>query len=192
MARHGTLFLSLGLIFLGTKPTNTNASTGLIPVPPGDWSPIVRAGLSAFVFVLVIFIFWMLRKYGLFTKIKRAIITKILVLVAIGALILFALWLLPTLTEVGSMFLGKFACAVSGVFIIAVFWKWLSEKLFEFIDGPLQYGYWAVFWMVFSIGWLKGMNTIASTDSSWPFIIGYIWFFIIGIILLKSAWKIKK
>jgi hypothetical protein len=71
--------------------------------------------------------------------------------------------------------------------MVAVFCERWACKLDNFVKQS-QFIYWIIFWFVYSIGWLKGFLSVpaGSLASNLVFYIGFVWFIIIAIILLRS------
>jgi uncharacterized membrane protein YhaH (DUF805 family) len=88
--------------------------------------------------------------------------------------------------------LGTIAIVFSAICIVATFWKWLADHLRPLLDRDTQgswstfivrYPYWLVFWMVYTIGWLKALPVIMDLANK-PgvyavFYVGFLWFLII-------------
>jgi hypothetical protein len=68
----------------------------------------------------------------------------------------------------------------------SVFWKQLACKLKHFLEG---YIYWVIFLTVYTIGWLKGLSSVPVESFAFPlvFYLGFVWFFVITIIMFKAA-----
>jgi membrane-associated HD superfamily phosphohydrolase len=190
MAKHGTLFLSFSIILLGVKLTEKDLSIGIISTPPDSLSTVFRAYISIVIIILVLIFMWIWQKYKLGRLVKKQ--SKYLMMLIVFLLLSLAFWLLPPIPASSYGILGKIALGISAIFMLAVFWKWFSVKLTEIIEGQFQYIYWVIFWVVYIIGFLKGLSNIPKTEIIWPFFIGYAWFIIIGIILLKTAWQTGK
>jgi hypothetical protein len=187
MAKHGTLFLSFSLILIGVKLKDNNPSIGITPNPPENWSSMFRAIASITIFILIIIFMWIWQKRKLRESLKRQF--RYLIILIICLFLFLALWLFPPISASGYVVLGYISLAISIIFMIAVFWKWIAVKLTEFLEGQFQYLYWVIFWTVYIIGWMKGISNIPSQEIAWPFLVGFAWFIIIGIILLRSSWQ---
>jgi len=103
---------------------------------------------------------------------------------------LFALWIMPPVPLVAQIM----TLVISAIFIIAVFWKWFSGKLTELLKGPFNAFYWMVFWIVYIIGWLKGLSSVSGESPAFPLVVllGIIWFLIITLIYFKAVWQTEK
>jgi hypothetical protein len=190
MARYGSLFLSFGIIFQSVKQASEYPFKGMLPAPPDCFTTTFRASISISIMVAIIIFFGIWQKYKLKAHLKRKY--KRILILFLFLLLLFSLWILPPFSISIYKMAGQASFAISAIFLIAVFFKWFSIKLTEFLEGQFQFVYWVVFWIVYVIGWLNGMLRISNGNITWLFIIGYLWFIVIGIIMLKSAWQTRK
>ena len=78
--------------------------------------------------------------------------------------------------------------------MVAVFWKWLAGKLDNFFTGQLQSIYWMIFWLVYIVGWSKGLSSVPVGSFAFRLVLwlGLGWFLIIGIVYLKTFWQVGK
>ena len=98
--------------------------------------------------------------------------------------------------------LGIIALTVSVSFMIAIFWKWLAVRLENFLEVrppshwqySIQYLYWVVFWLVYTVGWLKGLSSIPAQGSTFEiaFWFGFVWFLIIPIAWFRVLLQQRK
>jgi hypothetical protein len=121
-------------------------------------------------------------------------LSKVAFGVIIFLLLLFVLWLIPSI-PVWWFFtaLGIIGLLTSVAFMVAVFWEGLAKKLKDFFKGqPLAY--WVIFWLVYIFGWLKGLSIIPTDRFAFPIVfwIGVAWFFAIMIAMLKDIWQTGK
>jgi hypothetical protein len=76
--------------------------------------------------------------------------------------------------------------------MIAVFWKWLARKLEGVSETPI---YWMIFWVAYMTGWAKGVESVFSVNPKFApvaLLFGFIWFWVIFIIMIKSAGQVGK
>jgi len=93
--------------------------------------------------------------------------------------------------------LGIIALTASIAFMIAIPWKQLGVKLKNFLEQRpisrwqafIKWLYWVVFWIVYIAGWLQGLSNIPGGEFTFQvvFWIGFIWFCVIGIMVLRPA-----
>lgn len=193
MVKHGTLFLSFGLILLGTK-IGTNDSPirilNMFPSPPSDWSTTVTSIVGIIILATIIIFFGIFNIFKLAKRIKRNkrffLATAVCLLCL---LLLFGLWLIPPITISCYVVIGEIIFGISVIFIFAVFIKWLSTKLTKYIEEDFPFIYWSIFVVVYIIGLSKGLAEIPEPEIFWPSIIGRCWFLIIGVLIIKSAWQ---
>jgi len=192
MARHGIILFTFSLILLGGKQTSETRMLPFVPPPPAYFSTVLRIVLIVISFIVISVIFWALRRFKLVDFSKGCLKATIFVLVLL--LSFFILWLTtPAISVWPSKALGIIALLISLAFMAAVFCKWLACKLNNFLKGQFQFIYWLIFWAVYFIGWFKGMSSIPGDSCVFKlaFLIGFLWFSIIGIIYLQASWQRK-
>ena len=196
MAQHGILLFIFSLLLLAVKQVSeTSLIPPLIPPPPVCFSTILRISLIAISLIFTFTVFWIWRRYKLANLLKGWL--KNVVYLIISLLLLFILWLIPPIPAVPVYFftaLGTIALLTSLAFMVAVFWKRLASKLENFLEGQFQYTYWIIFWLVYILGWLKGLSGIPTDGFVFRIVywIGFAWFFVIPIIMFKAAWQTGK
>ncbi len=197
MARNGILFLSFGLVLSAVKQVSEPYICGLIPIlklippPPDCFSTALRIILIVISLTFVITVVWIWRKY----KLKGRL--KLVAYLISSLLLLFALWLVPPIPAIPvsvSTSLGIIALAVSLIFIVAVFCRWLASKLEDFLKGQFQYMYWLIFWLAYIIGFLRGLSSVSVENIAYPYVswLGLIWFFVIVIIYFRAIGQTGK
>ena len=92
------------------------------------------------------------------------------------------------------MALGIIALALSISFMVAVFWKQLAARMEGVLEERarsrwqafIQYLYFVVFWLVYTVGWLKGLSAIPAERFIFGvvFWFGFIWFLVIPVAFL--------
>ena len=99
--------------------------------------------------------------------------------------------------------LGIIAVVISLLFMIAVFWNWLRDRLENFLKerqgsrwgAIIEYLYFVVFWLVYTVSWLKGLSFIPTDEFIFDvvFCFGFIWFLIIPVafLIIPITHKIK-
>ena len=98
---------------------------------------------------------------------------------------------------------GILAILLSLLFVIVAFRKQLATKLEKFLEGMPTFSYfkwiltvfiWTAFWIVYVLGWLKGMTSIS--NEGWTFVVlfllGFAWLIIITILWFKIIIQFKK
>jgi len=186
MARHGILLFAFSLLLLALKQVSENSiweSTPLlrlVPTPPVYFSTVLRIILIAISFILM----YVVAK--IWQKRRRYKVAFGIILVS---LLLFVLWLIPPIPVWFFTALGIIGLLTSLAFMVAVFWKRLASKLENLLEGESQFAYWVIFWLVYIAGWLKGLSSIPTGGFAFPIVfwIGFAWFFVIMIIMLKAA-----
>ena len=186
MARHGILLFAFSLLLLALKQVSENSiweSTPLlrlVPTPPVYFSTVLRIILIAISFILMYVVAKIWQKRGRY-KVAFGII--------LVSLLLFVLWLIPPIPVWFFTALGIIGLLTSLAFMVAVFWKRLASKLENLLEGESQFAYWVIFWLVYIAGWLKGLSSIPTGGFAFPIVfwIGFAWFFVIMIIMLKAA-----
>ncbi len=193
MARHGVLLLSFGLILLSVKQVSETPIPilGSILPPPACFSTALRIILIVISLTFVITVVWIWRKY----KLKGRL--KLVAYLISSLLLLFALWLVPPIPAIPvsvSTSLGIIALAISLIFIVAVFCRWLANKLEDFLKGQFQYMYWLIFWLAYIIGFLRGLSSVSVENIAYPYVswLGLIWFFVIVIIYFRAIGQTGK
>jgi O-antigen/teichoic acid export membrane protein len=186
MAQHGILLLTFSLLLLalkevgGTSVWESTPLLKLVPAAPVYFSTVLRIALIAISFILmsVVVKIWQNRR-------RHRVAFGILVVL----LLLFVLWLMPPIPVWFFTALGIIGLLTSLAFMIAVFLKRLARKLEDFLEGPFQFAYWVIFWLVYIISWVKGMLSIPTDGLALPiaFWVGFAWFFVIMIITLEAA-----
>lgn len=192
MAKHGILLFALSVILLAVKQvieTPIVLTPPLLPAPPVSLSTALRVILIAISVILIIAISWIWRKYQLAKLLKRWL--KKVAYLIIFLLLLFILWLIPPVPAAPIYFftaLGIITLMASLAFMVAVFCKRLASKLENFLEGQLRYTYWVIFWLVYILGWLKGLSSVPTDEFAFRVVywIGFAWFFVIPIIMLRA------
>ncbi len=166
-----------------------------IPPPPACFSTALRIILIVISLMFTIAIFWIWRTYRL-ANLLKGWLEKVAYLI-IFLLLLFILWLTPPIPATPICLftaLGMVVLLTSLAFMVAVFWKPLASKLENFSEGQLQYTYWIIFWLVYIVGWLKGLSSIPTEGFAFRIVywIGLAWFFVIPIIMLRATWQTGK
>jgi hypothetical protein len=196
MAKTGTLFLSFGLLAFSIKPSeNQSTPSRIIPyLPPTEIHPLISLFLVLLTLISMgfIFVIWKkVRPKDIFQGFPKWIFIALLVV-----LLFVFLWLVGPLVDLVPVIsvtgIGILSCIFSGLFVLAVFCKWLNEKLTQIIEGSLRSPYWMLYWFVFTIGWIKGMALIPP-DSIGQVIggyLGFIWFLVVMLIMFKASWQI--
>jgi hypothetical protein len=184
------------MLLLAIKQPDSSSDLPLFPSPPDYLSLTLKIGLIILSLILLTVVFWLTKKYKLGILFNgRLMIVAYVVVIALWIVIVWLLNpLIPLIPVFGYKGLGLVFLGVSVVFIVAVFWKWLAKSVTNIIDGRFQVFYWIVFWLVYVIGWLKGLSGIPPQSVTFPFAfyIGFIWFLIIAIIMLKSTGQIRR
>jgi len=188
MARHGILLFTFGLLLLAVKQVSETSTweliplSKLIPTPPVYFSTPLRITL---IVISLIFMFVILRMW------KKWQLNKVACWVILSLLLLFVLWLIPPIPVFSFTILGKIAVLASIAFMVAVFWDWLASKLKNFLEGQFQSSYWTIFCLVYICGWLKGLSSVPTDGFAFhiAYWIGFVWFSIITIIMLRAAWQ---
>jgi hypothetical protein len=197
MARYGILLATLGWILLGLKQARETPILGSIPSPPTCFSTTLRWVLVGISLVVVFVIFWIWRRYKL-AKVLKGWLKKAVYIITI-LLLLFILWLITNIPAIPGGFFtafGVIALLLSLAFMIAVFRERLAVKLARFVEGQ-QFPYWQIYWLVYMASWLKGLVSISAeglafTIAYWiVYVIGFVWFFVIPIIMFGSMRKKK-
>lgn len=90
--------------------------------------------------------------------------------------------------------LGIIALVMSLLFMIAIFWRQMAGGLENLLkerrwgrwQDIIQYLYFTVFWLVYTVSWLKGLSAISADGFIFGvvFCFGFIWFSIIPIAFL--------
>jgi len=186
MAQHGILLLTFSLLLLalkqvsGTSIWESMPLLKLVPAPPVYFSTALRITFIAISFILIYVVskIWQKRRRH---KVALGIILVLL--------LLFVLWLIPPIPVWFFTALGIIGLLTSLAFMVAVFWKGLARKLGDFLEGQFQFAYWVIFWLVYITGWLKGLSSIPTGGLAFPIVfwIGFAWFLVIMIIILKAA-----
>jgi len=196
MAQHGILLFIFSLLLLAVKQVSeTSLIPPLIPPPPVCFSTALRIILIVISLIFTIAVFWIWRTYKLANLLKGWL--KKVVYLIISLLLLFILWLIPPIPAAPVYFftaLGVITLLASLAFMVAVFWKRLASKLENFLEGQLQLIYWVIFWLVYILGWLKGLSSIPTDGFAFRIVywIGFAWFFVIPIIMLRTTWQTGK
>jgi hypothetical protein len=89
--------------------------------------------------------------------------------------------------------LGAIAIVFSAICMVATFWERLAKRLRLLLDRDEQVGwykffvsypYWLIFWLVYTIGWLKALPAIMDLANKLGvygvFYVGFLWFLIIS------------
>jgi len=198
MARHGILLFTFSLILLAVKQVSEAPILLIppsIPPPPVCFSTALRIILIVISLIFTIAFFWIWRKYKLANLLKGWL--KKVAYSIIFLLLVFILWLIPPIPAAPVCFfttIGIIALLTSLAFMVAVFCKWLSGKLENLLEGQFQYTYWTIFWLVYVLGWLKGLSSIPTEGFAFRIVywIGFAWFFVIPIIMLRATWQAGK
>lgn len=184
MASRGSLFLFFSLLLLLVKPGSEIPVWESIPILSFiPTIPVLVLRVTLFVIVLIFTIAFLHRLENcLKGRLKKALI--------IIFLSLFVIWLIPPMPV---LVFQVIFLAISATFMVAVFWKWLADKLKKFLKD-YQYIYWAIFGVVFSISFLKGLSSVPVENFVFPLVayIGFAWFFVIMIIFLRAAWQPRR
>ena len=167
-----------------------------IPPPPACFSTVLR-GILILISAIAIWGIW--RAYNLANFLKRwlkRVVNSVVYLITL-LLLLFILWLIPPIPAVPACVfttLGIIALLTSLAFMVAVFCKWLAGKLENFLERQFQHTYWLIFWLVYILGWLKGLSSIPAEGFAFKIVfwIGVAWFFVIPIFYLRAAWQTGK
>lgn len=109
---------------------------------------------------------------------------------------------IPTLPIEFYRALGIVAVLTSLLFMVAQFRKQLATRIEKFLEerprsrwqGGIKWLYWVIFWLVYTVGWLKGLSSVPVESFAFPlvFYIGFVWVLIIGIVFLRAAWQSGK
>ncbi len=76
---------------------------------------------------------------------------------------------------------GAIALAISFVFMVAVFYRWLGNQLKKLLKKQLKVLYWVIFFIVSSISSLRALSLVPKENDVFPFalVLVLIWFFVI-------------
>jgi hypothetical protein len=197
MARYGTLFLTFAILVSSiSQPSGITTYKPSFPfLPIIDISTCVRLLLVTLTFIVMVAVLYLWSKYRLANIVKHLLVY--IAMAVVFGLLTAIFWLVDPLVQMipfhWTEILGVLFFILSALFILAVIFKWLSVLFIRIIEGKYQIYYWIIFWIVFVIGWLKGVATIppGGMGSVIALIVGYVWFFVIAVIMLKSAWQIR-
>lgn len=189
MARYGILLLSFSFILLGFKPASQDPVIimKLLP-PPSD----ILCLISRIIIILLLMIdaIWMVKQIVSAENLWH----KAMLLLSIGILGLITVSLIPPIPVFDQNLyasIGALAILTSLVFIAAILCEPLSDGLEEFIKQHRPI-YLLIVWFIYIIGFVKALQSIRPEQDfafNLVFWIGYIWFLVIGIILVKSSWQ---
>lgn len=191
MARHGVLLLTFGFILLGFKPDSETQILPFVSLPAACFSAALRYVLAAISFIVILLIFWALLRYKLtdFSKGRLKAAAYLIISFALVLLLyLFILWLIYPILIGSFTVLGIIAIIMSLPLMVAVFWKRWAGKVKNFLEGRFQYPYWFIFWLVYIVGWGKGLLSIPQGPAfKIAGCVGFVWFFVITIIVFRST-----
>ncbi len=98
--------------------------------------------------------------------------------------------------------LGIVAIIISLAFMLAIFWARLAEILRNLLKeseprnwrSNILYLYFVMFWLVYTVGWLKGLSSIPAEKFVFHLVFwfGFVWFFIIPIAWFKVILQRRK
>jgi len=197
MARHGGLFVSFGLLLLAIRETRVVSSWGFIPPVPACFSPVLRIVLIGVSLVVASVVSWVWGRYGRAGFLKGWLKPLAYLMPAIVLLLLlFVAWLMTPMPALPVWFftgLGIIALLVSLGFMVAVLCKGLANRLETFVEGQLRFIYWMVFWIVYSVGWIRGLSTLPAGTCAFSLAlgVGLVLFFIIGFVYLRATRQIR-
>ena len=111
----------------------------------------------------------------------------------------YEIWEIPSLLY---QTIGLIALILSLIFMVAIFYKPLAGRLESLLTGmPKSYWhsfigwlYWVIVWLVYSVGWLKGLSSISADKPTFhvAFWVGFLWFLVIGFIWVKLVFQKRK
>jgi len=169
-----------------------------IPPPPAFFCMLARV-ILILIAAFAVFRIWRAYKSANFLKRRPQGLVNFVVYLITTLLLLFMLWLMPPIPAAAvpaCVFktLGIVALLTSLVFMVAVFWKWLADKVENFLEGQFQYTYWLIFWFVYIIGWLKGLTSIPTEGLVFEIVslVGFAWFLVIPIIMWRATLQTGK
>ncbi|MCX6011677.1 MAG: hypothetical protein NT134_05425 [Chloroflexi bacterium] len=207
MAVHGTLLLIFGLLLLGLKPISEIVIFQFAPLPH-DWFYNTAWGwiLILIALAVVVGIYFIWHRYKLASSLKRWL--KILMKSFVCLLIIFILWLIPTVPvsffTVLWIILGIIALLASLAFMVAVLWEPWAVGIDKRIKGQqYKYAYWQIFLLVYLGSWLQGLSVIPTEGKlfgviDWiriheiVYFIGFLWFIVISIVTFGDFLRSKK
>jgi len=188
----GVLLFIFGLLLLAVKEVGETPTWGLIPIlglispPPVFFSIALRIILIVISLILMIAILWIWRAYkranSLKGRLKKA---KYLIIFFLVLLLLFVLWLIPSIPVCVYTALGIIAILISLAFIVAVFCKRLACKLEEILKSQFSYIYWVIFWIVYSVGWVQGLSNIPADRFVFQVAL---WIGFVLFLIIPAAW----
>jgi hypothetical protein len=207
MAVHGTLLLIFGLLLLGLEPIDEIVVFQFVSLPPDFFYDTAWGWILILISLAVLFailgIWW---KYKLASSLKRWLKTLVKSLVCL--LIIFIVWLIPTVPvsffTVLWIILGIIALLASLAFMVAVLWERWAVGIDKQIKGQqYKYTYWQIFLLVYLGSWLQGVSVIPTEGTlfweiDWTIIrdivyfIGFLWFIVISIITFGGLLQSKK
>jgi hypothetical protein len=190
MAKHSCLFFTVSMILLGQKQGSETYMWGLLPLlkslpsPPVSLCTSSRIILIILSLISIIFIPIIIRRDMLPGRLANFLRRRKWVVYLIGLLLLlFILWLIPPIPLLHSQIVS---IAISIIFTIAVFCKWLANKLKDFSESS---GYWLIFLTVYTAGWAGGLSNTQSIDIAYRLIfwLGLVLFCIIAFVMFKTT-----
>jgi hypothetical protein len=201
MAVHGTLLLIFAPILLsfelaeGTTPWESIHLLNLIPLPSDCFNMALRIVHIVVAFALMVIIPW-IWKTKLADSLKgcRRNITLWVIFFLELAIFIFLLWLILTISEPWYKYLGYVAVGISLMFMGAIICKGLAFKLKDSLNNRFRFLYWEIFLIVYVVSWISGFSRITPKTfaSDLVFYVGFVWFLVICIVMLKPFNKSGK
>jgi hypothetical protein len=198
MVGHGVLLLTFSLILLAIKEVNQNPVSLMppsIPPPPAFFCCLAKV-LLILIAAFVLFWIWWKHKLARFIKRWPKVPVKPIVYLVTLVLLLFILWLIPPIPTMHVWVfkgLGIVTFLASLVFMVAIFYQRWADKLHNYLKDQ-QYTYWVIFWVVYTVSWLKGLISIPPETFIFKmvFYVGFVWFLVIGFVMLRTSWHDRR
>jgi len=188
MAQHGALLFTFGLLTLGMQQATSVTLFPWLPPPPEFLCLAAR---------LILFILSMV---GIFLIGKcmrdRKGWRKHLLYLPIVLLALFMFWMVQSVPLPRIEYFQLLAVVIlflSLLFIVAIFCSRLANVL-EYLLERYKHLYWMVAYIVYAIGWIKGLSTLPANGLYFQLVslLGVPWFFAFTFLLLKASWQTGK
>ena len=191
MAKHGTLFMSFGILLFALKEPVTLTQSQIV-----DFSLLWRLIPISLILIgyILITIYWKkLISTRFFNNKNRKLLFFSLYAVLFVILLCFLNPLIPFIPIIATQLIGGFFLFISLTFIFAVFIKYIAKFMIKTLE-KIQVYYWMIVWFVYIFGWLSGMRNL-EVNSIPQYILGifgFIWFIVLMIVMLRAAWLTGK
>ncbi len=101
-----------------------------------------------------------------------------------------------TIPVLGYRIMGAIAVVVSLCLVISAFWGKWSNNIEEFVIEKIHYLLFVIYWIVYIMGYLKGINAVISNSPpAWVvylvFYPGFILFLLIPVLYVKWLFELK-